>query len=72
MTTTTQIKAALMAAAAVGDAIRELGSVPSGEMYAHLSGALSIETYQRIICTLKSAGLVEERGHVLRWIGPAK
>ncbi len=65
-----QVAGAIKAIAAVAEAIRELGSVPSGEFYARLLGHMSLETYTAIIARLKGAGLVEEKGHVLTWIGP--
>jgi hypothetical protein len=71
MVTKEQVAAALMATAAIGEAIRDLGSVPSGELYARLMDRLSLESYQAAIGVLKRAGLVEEKGHVLRWTGPA-
>jgi len=70
--TTAQVTAAIRTVAAVGDAIRELGTVPSGELYARLSGRFDIDQYQRIIDTLKGADLVAELGHLIKWIGPAK
>lgn len=56
----------------VADAIQELERVPSGELYARLMGHMNLATYNRIIGTLKGAGLVEEKAHELIWIGPAK
>ena len=64
------VAAAVQVIAAVAEAIRGLGEVPSGELYVHVMSRLSIEQYGRVIATLKSAGLIEERNHVLRWIGP--
>jgi hypothetical protein len=55
---------------AVADAIRELGSVPSGVLYAQLMGKIDLQTYERIIDLLKGAGLVKESSHELIWIGP--
>jgi hypothetical protein len=58
----------------ISETIRELREVPSG----HLFNALLVKhpmttahDYQRIIETLKRCRLVEEKNHVLRWIGPA-
>ena len=65
-----QVKAALRVIRLVADAIRDLGSVPSGHLYATLMSHLSLESYQHVIGTLKHAGLVEERFHELFWIGP--
>jgi hypothetical protein len=61
---------ALMITATIGQTIAELGEVPSGELYAQVMGKLSLESYNAVIATLKRAKLVEERSHLLRWIGP--
>jgi len=66
------ITAAIQVAAAVGDAIRELKEVPSGHLYAHLMGRMSLESYNGCIRILKQAGLVEEHNHLLKWVGPEK
>lgn len=58
---------------AVADTIREAGEqgCPSGPLYAALnSKGIGIDNYNRIIATLKGAGVVEEKNHLLRWIGP--
>ena len=68
--TAEQVTAGIRAASAVGDAIRELGSVPSGHLYAHLMKFMSLETYNSLIGILKQANLVEEKAHVLTWVGP--
>ncbi len=70
MEATQQTKAAMQIILAVGDAIRELGSVPSGHLYANLMGKMSLAQYEAIIRTLKGAGLVEESAHLLTWVGP--
>lgn len=44
--------------------------MPSGHLYARLMSHMSLETYDSIIGTLKRAGLVEERNHLLRWLAP--
>ena len=67
-----QIKAALEITLAVADAIRDLGAVPSGHLYAQLMGTMSLENFQAVIRTLKGAGLVREGAHMLTWIGPEK
>jgi len=63
-----QVKTAVEIVLAVGDAIRELEEVPSGHLYAHLQGRLTLEEYTRIISILKNAGLVTETSHLLRWV----
>ncbi len=68
--TAEQVTAGIRMAAAVAEAIRDLGSVPSGHLYARLMGHMSLETYNKIITILKNAKLVEESNHLLTWVGP--
>ena len=65
-----QISAALAITAAVADAIRELGTVPSGILYVRVMDRMTIEVFTRIIDTLKRADLVSESRDVLTWVGP--
>lgn len=67
-----QVKAAIEMVMAVGDTIRDLGSVPSGELYARLMGHMTLNTYNMLIERLKGAGVVKEEAHLLTWTGPAK
>jgi len=62
---------AIRVTAALAEAIRAVGSVPSGHLYARVVGQMGIDTFTGAIELLKRAGLVEEKGHELRWIGPA-
>lgn len=62
-------EAALRIAAAVGEAIRDLGSVPSGHLYARLMGQMSLETYEIVIGALVKAGLVTKKNNLLTWVG---
>ena len=55
---------------AVAETIRELGSVPSGHLYANLMGQMGLEEYTSLIDTLKRTKLVEEKYNVIYWIGP--
>jgi len=66
-----QVQAVIEVTHAVAEAIRTLGSVPSGELYARCMGSMSLATYTSIIGTLKGAGLVQEKNHLLTWVGPA-
>jgi hypothetical protein len=63
-------KAALSILMAVAEAIKDLGSVPSGHLYATLMGHLSLDQYQQVIRVLKQAGLVKEENHLLTYTGP--
>jgi hypothetical protein len=65
-----QVKAAISIVAAVAEAIRELGSIRSGHLYARLMGHVDVATYTKIIGTLKNAGLVAEKNDLLTWVGP--
>lgn len=62
-----QVSAALDVLRAVADAIRMLGRVPSGELYAHLCGQLTLEQYTQVISILKGSGVIREDAHVLIW-----
>jgi hypothetical protein len=64
------IAAWLQIVKALGDTVRDLGRVPSGELYAVAMASLNYEQYTRAIETLKRAGLVSETNHELIWIGP--
>jgi hypothetical protein len=68
--TTTQAKAGVAALLAISEAIRELGEVPSGHLYTIVCGHMDLQTYDKAIAIIEGAGLIEQRGHLLRWIGP--
>lgn len=68
--TVEQVTAGIRVAAAVGETIRELGSVPSGHLYAALMGRMDLDAYNKCIGLLKQANLVEESNHLLTWVGP--
>lgn len=68
--TATQVKAALAMTLAVAEAIREAGEIPSGTLYAMLVSKVDMQGYQSMIRNLNNAGLVEEKAHLLKWIGP--
>lgn len=58
---------------AVSEAIREMGEVPSGHLFAILNArGVGIENYNRIINILITTGLVKRLpSHLLMWVGPA-
>jgi hypothetical protein len=64
-----QIVSGVQTVAAIAEAIRELGTVSDGTLYAGLMGKLDIGQYQAIIAILVKAELVSNVGHQLRWIG---
>ena len=53
---------------AIAEAIRSLGTVPSGHLYARVMGKLSLDQYNQIIGILKQQGLVSETHYELKWI----
>jgi hypothetical protein len=63
-----QVKALLTAIQALGEAIKELHSVPSGHLYAHVMNNMSLENYQYCIDILKKAGKVKEENYLLSWV----
>ena len=69
MSNDAQVKAAVQVVVAVGQAIRDLKSVPSGHLYAQLMGRMDLETYNKVIGVLKKTGAVKEEGHLLTWVG---
>jgi hypothetical protein len=66
---TTQATAAVRIVSALAEAIRDLGQVPSGRLYASVMGVMNLSEYQQAIGVLIKAGLIENRHHLLIWIG---
>lgn len=65
-------RSGLQVVLAITETIREMGAVPSGHLYAPLTGKLTLEQYQRIIGVIKRAGLVRVApSGLITWIGPA-
>lgn len=70
MYTKEQVKSVLAVVQALAEAIRELGSVPSGHLYAMVMSHMSLDDYNHSIAVLRSSGVVRESNHVLTWVGP--
>ncbi len=67
--TTKQINAGLEILKALADTIRQLRSVPSGELYARVMGHMDINAYDKALSILKGAGLIaESNAHMLTWV----
>lgn len=65
------LKAAIGVLAALAEVIRAKGSIPSGELYAQVCGALSLDTYESAIGLLVRSSLVARApSHLLTWVGP--
>ena len=61
----------LVVVMAIAETIRETSPTPAGMLYAGLmTHGCTFEQFSSVVQTLKNAGLVEERNHELRWIGP--
>jgi len=63
-----QTETALKIVKSVADAIKELGSIPSGHLYARLMAFLTLDQYNQIIGFLKRAELIKEEHHEITWI----
>lgn len=71
--TRAQVLGVIEATMAIGDAIRELGQVPSGELYARLMPAgIDLGSFEAIIGVLTKAGVVKQSNYLLTWIRPEK
>lgn len=69
--TSEQLVGGLQAVAAMAEAIRSLGSVPAGELYAAMMPAgVTLDVFERMVAILERASLVRSSGHVLHWTGP--
>jgi len=64
-----QIVGALNTVVALGQAIKELKEVPSGHLYAHVCGHMSLESYEAAIRMLTKAGLIKVENHLITYIG---
>ena len=64
----TDTESTLRIVSAIAEAIRDLGSVPSGHLYARVMGILSLDQYNQVIGILKKQGLVKESYHELTWV----
>ncbi len=66
---TKEEQAALATMVAVGEAIKALGKVPSGHLYARLMGHMSLEVYNKVIAMLTKVGAIKVENHEIIWIG---
>lgn len=72
MTAKAQASALLALTQAVAEAVRAAGpqGIPSGHVYAAVMGSVGLDAYQSLVKLLKGARLIEERNHLLTWVGP--
>lgn len=64
-----QISATLGTIRIIADAIKELGSVPSGHLYATCMATMSLREYEYVIAILVKTDLVELKNNLLTWKG---
>ena len=67
--TTTKVAAVIGVLEALASAIRDLGRVPSGHLYAQVLGHMSLQTYESMVQLLVESGVVGRDGDVLVWKG---
>lgn len=67
--TRSQVSAVLQMLRIVADAIKALGQVPSGELYAVLMPRMSLTTYEKMLSLLESSGVVTVSNHLITWVG---
>jgi hypothetical protein len=67
--TKAELNAGMQILIAVGQAIRELKTVPAGPLYARLMGKMDLEQFDAMIAILVKQGLVERTSdHQIKWI----
>jgi hypothetical protein len=66
-TTTTHIASGIKVLAALAEAIREAGTIPSGHLWAASMGHMDFETYSKAIRMLAQAGVIKTSNHTLTW-----
>ena len=69
MTTEQEIGSAIKLIKVVADTVKVAGQIPSGHLYAAMMHKIDLSTYNRVIDLVKRSGLVEEKSHLLKWIG---
>lgn len=51
----------------VASVIKEVGSIPSGHLYAQLMGKMSFETYQDMIATMERLNVISVKNHLITY-----
>jgi hypothetical protein len=67
--TKTEILASVKVTQAIAEAIRELGTVADGTLYAGVMSHLDLGQYKAILGILEQAKLITNVNHRLTWIG---
>ena len=55
-------------AAILGEALKTLGEVPSGHLYAKVCGHLTLDDFNKAINHLQFAKLVTVNNYVIKWV----
>jgi hypothetical protein len=66
-TTKEQLVAGLDMLRALAATVKELGEVPSGQLYAHVMDRMTLPTYEKAIGLLIGSTIIVKRGDVLVW-----
>jgi len=65
-----KMKAAVEVMKAVASVVKELGSIPSGHLYAQLMGKMSFNSYEKMTGALERMGVIRIDGdHLITYIG---
>lgn len=57
---------------AIAEAIKSLGSVPSGHLYARLMDKMELDEYNTIIAALEHVGIIRVTNHLITYIPQSK
>ena len=66
----TSTQAAILVMVAIGQAVKDAGTIPAGSLYAAVCDHLSLVDFEICIGKLREAGLIRQTGLLLKWIGP--
>lgn len=54
-------------ASVLAEVIQDLGSIPSGELYAAVMSKITLDDFNRAISTLAIAGMIMVENHLITW-----
>ena len=69
MTQEEKMKAAVQIMKAVAESIKEVGSIPSGHLYAQLMGKMSLGSYEKMICAMQRMQIIRVEDHLITYAG---
>lgn len=70
--TRASLKAGLDLVMLFANAIREVGQIPEGTLYAQAMVHMDLATFESAMRMLERCELVTRQNHLLTWIGPVK